>query len=49
LFGALTFDLRPHPEGYGAALLGLSCLATVGLFGLLVRLNRSAPSAAERG
>ena len=40
LFGPLAFDVSAHPHGYGFAFLTLSCLATFGFFGLLVRANR---------
>lgn len=42
LFGPLTFDLSPHPEGYGFAFLTLSCLATVAFMVVLVRMSRGA-------
>jgi len=45
LYGPLTFDLSPNPEGYGLALLLLSGLATIVFMVVIVRMARPATPA----
>lgn len=48
LYGPLTFDLSPNPEGYGLALLLLSGLATIVFIVVIVRMARpAAPATTE--